>query len=119
MNILIILLSTLSTLVVAIAVITEGKLKKAIRNNLGYKEFKSELFKVTLFGWFIIGISLLSNLGNGYLAIVNTNDNNKQLLELSNRSDSIKLAVIENAVKAMEGRMEQEYYPPGYTPGFG
>jgi hypothetical protein len=58
--------------------------------------------KVKPIGWFFIGISFLINLGNGCLTIINSSDNNKQLLELKSKTDTIRFAIIDNAAKAMD-----------------
>lgn len=102
MNILIIALSVFSTLIVAVAIITEGRLKREEIDESVWKTFKSELSKVAALGWFLIVISFVGNLLNACLTIINTNDSNNQLLELKSNGESIKLAVIDNAAKAME-----------------
>ncbi len=87
-NILIILLSSVSTVAVLIAVMADGKFKKGK--------------KVKPIGWFFIGISFLINLGNGCLTIINSTDNARQLSDLKSNTESIRYTIIDNATKVME-----------------
>jgi hypothetical protein len=122
-----IILSSLSAIALVLAIIFEGELKKKTRKGKSILTFK---------GIFLISIIFLMSFGNGFLAIRNINDNNKQYSEdtirykvilnearmkrisdsiqilrlekitLNNglKSDSIKSAVVNNAVKALEAQ---------------
>jgi hypothetical protein len=122
-----ILLSSLSALTVIAAILFEGKIKAKNKNN-------SVISSLSKYGWYLIILSLLMGIGNGYTNYKNIRNNNDQyqqdtirnnkiikqlqekrisdslritdLLKLTKnnglKSDSIKLSVVDNAVRALE-----------------
>jgi hypothetical protein len=112
-----IILSSISAIALIWAILFEGELKKENRKGKLILAFK---------GWFLIVVTLLMCLGNGFLAVKNIQDNDNkykedstrftvllneamkkrisdsiQISDLKSKSESIKLAVVDNAVKAM------------------
>jgi hypothetical protein len=112
-----IILSSISAIALIWAILFEGELKKENRKGKLILAFK---------GWFLIVVTLLMCLGNGFLAVKNSQDNDNkykedstrftvllneatkkrisdsiQISDLKSKSESIKLAVVDNAVKAM------------------
>jgi len=118
-----IILSSVSAIALIWAILFEGELKKENRKGKLILVFK---------GWFLIIVTLLMCFGNGYLAVKNIQDNDYkykedstrftvllneatkkrisdsiQISDLKSKSESIKLAVVDNAVKAMDEQRKE------------
>jgi len=134
MNILLFILSTLSLIAILMAIVFEGMFKSDNPQKISIKSFFIEFRKLSIFGWILIGISILLGIGNGFISIKTIRDNKlqfeqdtikfkeiisqlkikgtsdsikienlKDILKINGiKSDSIKLTLVDNAVKAME-----------------
>lgn len=132
MKVISVIISSLSLIVVLLAIVFEGKLKKEGRKTSHILTVGSEIKRLSPFGWGLISASILLGLGNGYNSFQSVVDSENEMerskiiikqlqekrlidsieidslkkLSLVNvlKSDSIKLAVVDNAVKALESQ---------------
>lgn len=98
-----IILSSLSTIALVLAIIFEGRLKSKKKSNIAIKTFRKEIRAVSCFGWILLAISVLMNFGNGYMTIANIDDNNKKTQE-----DSVRYFKLLNSSYEVNKQLKQK-----------
>lgn len=111
MNILSIVVIIISSIVILLAIVFEGKLKKSEAEELTTNSFIKEIKRISPFGWILIILMLFINLGNSYISNQDKITQEKQFtrdtikyteiinqLERQRIQDSLKIKELKNEI---------------------
>jgi len=65
-------------MIVLFVIVFDGKLKIENRDKITFKDFKSELRKISLFGWVLVSLMLLFDAGNNLISVENNREQASQ-----------------------------------------